>query len=68
MTLPNSVELHLYTAQSEVLDREKGRIRFFPDGSSTGGAITVSGSKLAYRVNVDWLTGVIAIVEQEARP
>ncbi|MER2603743.1 MAG: GspH/FimT family pseudopilin [Candidatus Competibacter phosphatis] len=68
VTLPNSVELHLYTAQSEVLDREKGRIRFFPDGSSTGGSITVSGPKLAYRVNVDWLTGAIAIVEQEARP
>jgi general secretion pathway protein H len=68
VTLPNSVELHLYTAQSELLDREKGSIRFFPDGSSTGGAITVSGPKLAYRVNVDWLTGAIAIVEQEARP
>jgi len=68
VALPNSVELRLYTAQSEVLDREKGYIRFFPDGSSTGGAITVSGPKLAYRVNVDWLTGAIAIVEQEARP
>jgi len=68
VALPNSIELHLYTAQSEQLDREKGRIRFFPDGSSTGGAITVSGPKLAYRVNVDWLTGAIAIVEQEARP
>lgn len=68
VALPNSVELRLYTAQSEVLDREKGYIRFFPDGSSTGGAITVSGPKLAYRVNVDWLTGATAIVEQEARP
>jgi general secretion pathway protein H len=68
VALPNSVELRLYTAQSEVLDREKGYIRFFPDGSSTGGAITVSGPKLAYRVNVDWLTSAIAIVEQEARP
>jgi len=68
VALPNSVALHLYTAQSELLDGEKGSIRFFPDGSSTGGAITVSGPKRAYRVNVDWLTGGIAIVEQEARP
>jgi general secretion pathway protein H len=68
VALPNSVALHLYTAQSELLDDEKGSIRFFPDGSSTGGAITVSGPKLAYRVNIDWLTGAIAIVEQEARP
>lgn len=68
VALPDSVALHLYTAQSERVDQEQGGIRFFPDGSSTGGAITVSGSKLAYRITVDWLTGAIAIAEQEARP
>ncbi|MCP5159605.1 MAG: GspH/FimT family pseudopilin [Gammaproteobacteria bacterium] len=68
VALPNSVALHLYTAQSELLDSERGGIRFFSDGSSTGGAITVSGPKQAYRVNIDWLTGAIAIVEQEVQP
>jgi general secretion pathway protein H len=68
IALPDSVALHLYTAQSELLDQTTGNVRFFPDGSSTGGAITVSGPKLAYRVNVDWLTGGIAIVEQDAQP
>ena len=68
IALPNNVALHLYTAQSELLDEEKGSIRFFSDGSSTGGAITVSGPKLAYRVNIDWLTGGIAIVEEEVHP
>ena len=68
IALPESVALKLYTAQSELLDGTTGGIRFFPDGSSTGGAITVSGPKLAYRVNVDWLTGAVAIVEQDARP
>jgi len=68
IALPESLSLHLYTAQSELLDQATGNIRFFPDGSSTGGAVTVSGPKLAYRVNVDWLTGAIAIVEQEVQP
>ena len=68
IALPESVALKLYTAQSELLDSTTGGIRFFPDGSSTGGAITVSGPKLAYRVNVDWLTGTVAIVEQDAQP
>lgn len=68
IALPSGVALHLYTAQSELLDQATGNIRFFPDGSSTGGAITVSGPKLAYRVNVDWLTGGVAIVEQDAQP
>ena len=68
IALPESLSLHLYTAQSELLDQATGNIRFFPDGSSTGGAVTVSGPKLAYRINVDWLTGAIAIVEQEVKP
>ena len=68
IALPESVALKLYTAQSELLDGTIGGIRFFPDGSSTGGSITVSGPKLAYRVNVDWLTGAVAIVEQDAQP
>ena len=67
IALPEGIALKLDTAQSELLDRTTGGIRFFPDGSSTGGAITVSGPKLAFRVNVDWLTGAIAIVEQEAQ-
>ena len=68
VVLPESVALHLYTAQSELVDQATVGIRFFADGSSTGGAITVSGPKLAYRVNVDWLTGAIAIVEEDAQP
>ena len=68
IALPESVALKLYTAQSELLDSTTGGIRFFPDGSSTGGFITVSGPKLAYRVNVGWLTGAVAIVEQDAWP
>lgn len=63
---PDGVAIKLYTAQSELIDGATGNIRFFPDGSSTGGAITVSGSKQAYRVKVDWLTGAIVIVEQDA--
>ena len=68
ITLPNSVAFNLYTAQSELLDQTTGNIRFFPDGSSTGGAITVSNPKIAYRINVDWLTGAVDIVEQGAPP
>ncbi|MCC8998447.1 MAG: GspH/FimT family pseudopilin [Candidatus Contendobacter sp.] len=64
--LPSGVAIKLYTAQSELISGGAGNIRFFSDGSSTGGAITVSGPKRAYRVNVDWLTGAVAIVEQDA--
>lgn len=65
ITLPEGLALRLYTAQAEVVDAATGGIRFFPDGSSTGGSITVSGANRAYRVTVDWLTGAITIVEEE---
>jgi len=68
VALPEGLALKLYTAQSELRDGATGNIRFFPDGSSTGGHIEIHGPKLAYRINVDWLTGAIALVEQDVRP
>jgi general secretion pathway protein H len=59
--LPDGVDLKLYTAQSEVASERKGAIRFYPDGSSTGGRITVSAGERKYLVDVDWLTGRVSI-------
>lgn len=61
--LPDTVTIKLHTAESEMLDDGTGRIRFFPDGSSTGGHIALAGKRFGYTVNVDWLTGRIAIIE-----
>jgi general secretion pathway protein H len=61
--LPDGIDLKLYTAQSEVTSDRKGAIRFYPDGSSTGGRITVSTGERKYLVNVDWLTGRVSIDE-----
>ncbi|MEZ5584105.1 MAG: GspH/FimT family protein [Candidatus Competibacteraceae bacterium] len=66
VSLPGDVEVKLYTAQSELLNESSGNIRFFPDGSSTGGHITLANGRLEYTVNVDWLTGRIGIDEQSA--
>ena len=62
-TLPKSIELKLYTAQTEVTSERRGSIRFYPDGSSTGGRITVASGERKYLVDVDWLTGRVAINE-----
>lgn len=59
--LPDGVDLKLYTAESEVTSPRTGGIRFYPDGSSTGGRITVSAGKREYLVDVDWLTGRVWI-------
>jgi general secretion pathway protein H len=62
-TLPDRLELKLYTAQSEIVDEKRGAIRFYPDGSSTGGRITVASGERRFLVDVDWLTGRVTIKE-----
>ena len=64
--LPRRMEIVLYTARSEQLNGKRGAIRFFPDGSSTGGRITLSMDSLQYLVNVDWLTGRVIVMEPNA--
>jgi general secretion pathway protein H len=61
--LPERLELKLFTAQSEVQDERRGAIRFFPDGSSTGGRVTVASGERRFLVDVDWLTGRVSIKE-----
>jgi general secretion pathway protein H len=60
-TLPSQLELKLYTAQTEAVSERKGSIRFYPDGSSTGGRITLLSGERQYLVDVDWLTGRVSI-------
>ena len=61
--LPGNIDLKLYTAQTEVTSEHSGSIRFYPDGSSTGGRVTVASGERKYLVDVDWLTGRVAINE-----
>ncbi len=60
-SMPQALSLSLVTAQSEQLDEARGGIRFFPDGSSTGGRITLSRGERNYDVTVDWLTGRVSV-------
>jgi general secretion pathway protein H len=60
--LPKKLDYTLFTAQSEVSQEKIGSIRFFPDGSSTGGRITVSAGEARQAVDVDWVTGRVQIL------
>jgi general secretion pathway protein H len=59
--LPEAMELKLLTASSEVEGGNVGRIRFFADGGSTGGRVTLIAGEREWKVNVSWLTGEIQI-------
>lgn len=53
----------LVTAATELDGAGIGNIRFFPDGTSTGGRITLQNAHRSFEISVDWLTGRIRFVE-----
>jgi general secretion pathway protein H len=61
--LPSRVELKLFTAQNDLVSESVGSIRFFPDGGSNGGRITVASGPRKFDVDIDWLTGRVAILD-----
>jgi general secretion pathway protein H len=50
-------------AAFETSGNHLGSIRFFPDGSSTGGSISLASGRETHTVVVDWLTGRVRISE-----
>jgi general secretion pathway protein H len=65
--IPDGMDLSLLTARSELTGENAGNIRFFPDGSSTGGRVTISSGELHWDVGVSWLTGKITLAPPEAQ-
>ncbi len=61
--LPKQIELKLFTAQSDLVSDKVGAIRFYPDGGSNGGRVTLAVGERKYDVDVDWLTGRVAILD-----
>ncbi len=63
LRLPEGITIELTTTEAEKLDEQRAAVRFYPDGGSSGGRVTLRAGERAYRVDIDWLTGRIAIDE-----
>jgi general secretion pathway protein H len=57
--LGNDISLSMLTARREV-QPAGGSIRFFPDGTSTGGSLELKKGRRAISVEIQWLTGRIS--------
>jgi general secretion pathway protein H len=62
-TLPKGIEMKLFTAQKDIVSDTVGAIRFYPDGGSNGGRVTLAAGERKFEVDVDWLTGRIAVLD-----
>ena len=60
-----TIAVTLVTAQRELTGEGEGSIRFFADGSSTGGRITLKHGKTAWKIDINWLTGQIDLNDTE---
>lgn len=57
--LDKDLTLAMTSAESERIDEYRSAIRFYADGSSTGGRIEINSARHQYTLDVDWLTGRI---------
>lgn len=62
--LPGDLSLSLLTSADELVSGNTGRIRFNPDGSSSGGRVSIAGGNRLWWVGIDWLSGRVSIVEK----
>lgn len=57
LELPEGVTIKVTSAREEMVSAVVPSVRFFADGSATGGHILLQSSDLETRIAVDWLTG-----------
>ena len=61
LQLPRDVDLVADVAQSETYGNGAVGIRFFRDGTSTGGKLRFDWNRRDYAIDVNWLTGNVSM-------
>ncbi len=64
-SIPDFIHLTLVIAQDELTENETARVRFFADGSSTGGRLTLETETSEQVILVNWLTGGVSLQRAE---
>lgn len=59
-SIATDIDVTVSTAKEDLSDGV-AKLRFFPDGSSIGGRITLEKNKLSQEININWLTGQVSI-------
>ncbi len=59
--LPEGTEIELKTIAEQVVSERIAKIRFFPDGTSSGAELTTLYRGQPFRLDVSWITGRIRL-------
>lgn len=60
-SIPETIAVTVVTAQSELTGEGQGNIRFFADGSSTGGRVVLDRGEISMQIDINWLTGQLEV-------
>jgi general secretion pathway protein H len=55
--IPKTIKVTLVTTQKQLIGHNQGSVRFFADGSSTGGRVTLARADSEWQIDINWLTG-----------
>lgn len=62
--LPGELKIEATTVQEDIdARRRRARFRFYPDGTALGGGVTLKRGDSAYRIDIDWMTGRVRLLE-----
>lgn len=59
------IEVSVEIAEEEFSQDQQATIRFFPDGSSTGGRIQMQWGEQYRQIDVNWITGAVSISNEK---
>jgi len=62
--LTSDLRVALMTTKDMMVNDAVGKVRFDPDGGSTGGRVAIAGGDHTWWVGVDWLSGRVSVVEK----
>lgn len=55
------------TARELMSEPSRGVIRFYPDGSTSGGRVVIVGDNARNTIKIDWLTGAVSLEREIER-
>lgn len=61
--LNDQLTLKLFTSQADQITEQTASFRFYPDGSSNGGRVSVIANEREFTIDVDWLTGRVTVAD-----
>jgi general secretion pathway protein H len=64
-SVPPPLSMELQLPDSERVGAAAGRVRFFPDGSASGGRILIRDARATAAIAVDWLNGDVRLQMRE---